>query len=69
MCCAEVLGPCHFPDCYFGQKGEHPDHADYSNKFAEQVVQVLGLGVAAWMTAMHASHGKRVKMEASTPDV
>ena len=69
MCWAEVLGSCHFPDCYFGQKGGHPNSADYSDKFAEQVVQVLGPGVAARMMAMHTSDGKRVKIEAGTSDV
>ena len=69
MCWAKVLGRCHFPDCYFGQKGGHPDHANYSDKFAEQVVQVLGPGVVARMAAMRASDSKRVKMETGTPDV
>ena len=63
FCWAEVLGPCHFPECYFGKKGGHPQRADYSDKFAEQVVQVLGPGVAARMVEMRASDGKRVKME------
>ena len=66
FCWAEVLGPCHFPECYFGKKGGHPQRADYSDKFAEQVVQVLGPGVEAWMVAMHASDGKRVKVEQGT---
>ena len=69
MCWAEVLSPCHFPDCYFGQKGGHPDRADYSDKFAEQVVQVLGSGVAARMVAMRASDGKRVKVKTGSLDV
>ena len=69
MCWAEVLGPCHFLDCYFGQKGGHPDRADYSDKFAEQVVQVLGSGVAARMVAMRASDGKRVKVKTGSLDV
>jgi hypothetical protein len=55
FCWAEV--------CYFGKKGGHPQRADYFDKFAEQVVQVLGLGVAAWMVEMRASDGERVKME------
>ena len=45
------------------EKGGHPVRADYSNKFVEQVVQVLGPGVAARMVEMRASDGKRVKME------
>ena len=48
---------------YFGKKGGHPQRADYFGKFAEQVVQVLGPGVAAWMVEMRASDGKRVKVE------
>jgi hypothetical protein len=24
FCWAEVLGPCHFPECYFGKKGDTP---------------------------------------------
>jgi hypothetical protein len=63
FCWAEVIGPCHFPECYFGKKGGHPQRADYFDKFAEQVVQVLGLGVAARMVEMRASDGERVKME------
>jgi len=66
FCWAEVLGPCHFPECYFGKKGGHPVQADNSGKFAEQVVQVLGLGVEARMVAMRASDGKRVKVEQGT---
>ncbi len=69
MCWAEVLGPCHFPDCYFGQRGGHPGHADYSNKFNDQVVQVLGPAVAARMTALRALDGKRVKTEQGTTNV
>ena len=63
FCWAEVLGPCHYPECYFGKKGGHPQRADYSDKFADQVVQTLGPGVAARMAEMRASDGKRVKME------
>ena len=50
------------------EKGGHPDRTDYSDKFAEQVVQVLGPGIAARMAAMRASDGKRVKLESGTPD-
>ena len=50
------------------KKVGHPVRTDYSDKFAEQVVQVLGPGVAARMAAMHASDGKRVKVESGTPD-
>jgi hypothetical protein len=60
FCWAEVLG---FPECYFGKKGGHPQRADYSDKFADQVVQILGPGVAARMVEMRASDGKRVKVE------
>jgi hypothetical protein len=63
FCWAEVLGPCHFPECYFGKKGGHPQWADYSDKFADQVVQILGPRVAARMVEMRASDGKRVKVE------
>ena len=69
MCWAEVLGPCHFLECYFGQRGGHPDRADYSDKFAEQVIQVLGQGVATRMMALCALGGKRVKMEPGTLDL
>ena len=48
------------------EKGGHPVRADYSNKFVEQVVQVLGPGVEARMVAMRASDGKRVKVEQGT---
>ena len=69
ICCwAEVSGPCHFPECYFGKKEGRPDQKDYSDKFAEQVVQVLGPGVAARMAAMRASDGNRVKLESGTPN-
>ena len=64
-----VLGPCHFLDCYFGQREGHPDRADFSNKFVEQVVQVLGPEVAARMTTLHALDGKMVKMEPGAPNV
>jgi hypothetical protein len=69
MCWAKVLGPCHFPECYFGQKGGHPGRTDYSDKFVEQVIQVLGPGVAARMTALSASDGKRVNIKPGTPKV
>ena len=36
---------------------------DYSDKFADQVVQILGQGVAARMVGMRASDGKREKVE------
>ena len=42
FCWAEVLGPCHFPECYFGKKGGNPVWADYSDMYAEQVVQGAG---------------------------
>ena len=45
------------------KKGGHPQRADYSEKFADQVVQILGPGVAARMVEMRASDGKRVKVE------
>jgi len=48
------------------KKGGHPVRTDYSDKFAEQVVQVLWPGVAARMVAMRASDGKRVKVEQGT---
>ena len=68
FCWAEVLGSCHFPECYFGKKGGHPVRADLSNKFAEQVVQVLVPGIEARMVAIRASDGKRVKVEQGTSD-
>jgi hypothetical protein len=69
FCWAEVLGPCHFPECYFGKKGGHPQQADYSDTFAEQVVQILGPGVAARMVEMRASDSKRVKVETGATSV
>ena len=31
-----------FPECYFGKKGGNPVRADYSDMYAEQVVQGAG---------------------------
>ncbi len=66
---ARGVRPSHFPECYFGKKGGHPQRADYSDTFAEQVVQILGPGVAARMVEMRASDGKRVKVETGATGV
>jgi hypothetical protein len=68
MCWAHVLGPCHYGDCYFGSRGGHPDQTNYTDQFADKVVQVIGPAVLARMLAL--SRGRRgekkVKAEPGT---
>ncbi len=67
MCWAPVLGPCHYGDCYFGSRGGHPDQSDYTNQFADKVVQVIGPAVSARMLALSQGRGeKKVKAEPGT---
>jgi hypothetical protein len=67
MCWAHVLGPCHYADCYFGSRGGHPDQSDYTDQFADKVVQVIGPAVLARMLALSRGRGeKKVKAEPGT---
>jgi hypothetical protein len=62
MCWAHVFGPYHYADCYFGSRGGHPAQADYTDQFADKVVQVIGLAVSTRMLAMsRATEAKKVK--------
>jgi hypothetical protein len=63
MCWAHVLGPCHYRDCYFGSQGGHPKQSDYTDQFADKVVQVIGPAVSAKMLALSRGTGEK-KMKA-----
>jgi hypothetical protein len=51
VCWAHVLGPCHYQDCYFAARGGHPGCDNYMDKFANNVVAMLGQAVATRMAA------------------
>jgi hypothetical protein len=52
LCWVHVLGPCHYGDFYFGSRGGHPNQSDYTNQFADKVMQVIGPVVSARMLAL-----------------
>ena len=67
MCWSHVFGPYHYADCYFGSRGGHPAQADYTDQFADKVVQVIGPAVSARMLAMlRATEAKKVKTAPGT---
>jgi hypothetical protein len=59
MCWANVLGPCHYADFYFGSRGGHPEKTDYMDQFADKVVQVLGPAVSAQMLILSRGIGEK----------
>ncbi len=62
VCWVHVLGPCHYWDCYFAARGGHPGREDYTDKFAHNVVAMLGQAVATRMAAnLQGSPEKRLK--------
>jgi hypothetical protein len=45
LCWTSVLGRCTYRDCRFCKEGGHPLPADITNKFADQVIDVIGKGI------------------------
>ncbi len=67
VCWAHVPGPCHYQDCYFAARGGHPGCDDYTDKFAGNVVAMLGQVVATRMAANpQGSLEKRLKTESGS---
>jgi hypothetical protein len=42
LCWTSVLGRCTYPDCRFRKEGGHPLPADIKDKFADQVINIIG---------------------------
>jgi hypothetical protein len=51
VCWAHVLGPCHYRSCYFATRDGHLGRENYMEKFAKNVVAMLGQVVATRMAA------------------
>jgi hypothetical protein len=67
VCWAHVLGPCHYQDCYFAARGSHPGRDNYMDKFADNVVAMLGQAVATrTATNLQGSPDKRLKTESGS---
>ena len=45
LCWTSVLGRCTYRECRFHKEGGHPLPDDITNKFADQVIEVIGKGI------------------------